>query len=89
MVPNTAKIVAVQLKRKLEMKNPHLQEYIRPAKCIKAVEALKACGNLFYQNVDVDRNFMETDEVCTLNVYQLTIFVPSSTNVLEKILGFF
>jgi len=52
------------------MKTTHLQKYIRPAKCIKAVEALKACGNPFYQ--DVDRDFMEIDKVCILDACQFT-----------------
>ena len=57
--PDDAKVVAVQLKRKLEMKNTHLSEYIRPTKCIKAVEKLKAYGNPFYQNIKVNEKFME------------------------------
>ena len=61
--PDDAKIVAVQLKRKLEMKNTHLEEFIRPAKCIKAVEKLKEIGNPFYQNVRVNDKFMEDNEV--------------------------
>ena len=55
--PDQSKIVAVQLKRKLEMKNTHLQEFIRPAKCIRAVEKLKELGNPFYQDVSVDKDF--------------------------------
>ena len=38
--PDQSKIVAVQLKRKLQWKNTHLEEFIRPAKCIKAVETI-------------------------------------------------
>ena len=52
-----AKIVAVKLKRKLEMKNSHLEAYIRPAKVIKAVETLKELGNQFYQDVTIDKEF--------------------------------
>ena len=75
--PNNAKIVAVQLKRKLEMKNTHLQEFIRPAKCIKAVETLKAARNPFYLNIELDRNFMENEEVCNLFICisQSAIFI--------------
>ena len=40
--PDDSKIVAVQLKRKLEMKNTHLEEYIQPKKCIDAVEMLQS-----------------------------------------------
>ena len=62
--PDEAKIVAVQLKRKLEMKNTHLAEFVRPAKCIKAVEKLKELGNPFYQDVRVNETFMQKEEVC-------------------------
>jgi hypothetical protein len=68
--PNDAKIVAVQLKRKIQWKNSHLQEYIRPAKCIKAVQTLKQLGNCFYQNITVNENFMEREEVCSFLLHQ-------------------
>ena len=61
--PDDAKIVAVTLKRKLEYKNSHLQEFIRPAKCLKAIQKLKELGNPFYENVSVNENFMEKEEV--------------------------
>ena len=60
--PDDSKIVAVQLKRKLEMKNSQLEEYIRPAKCIRAVKKLKELGNPFYQDVTIVENFMELSE---------------------------
>ena len=59
--PDDAKIVAVQLKRKLEMKNSHLEAYIRPSKVIKAVEKLKELGNRFYQDVKVNKEFKFKD----------------------------
>ena len=62
--PDDAKIVAVQLKRKLEMRNTHLEEFVRPSKCVKAVEKLKELKNPFYQNVQVNENFMDKEEVC-------------------------
>ena len=62
--PDDAKIVAVQLKRKIRMKNSHLEENIRPAKCIQAVKTLKEKKNPFYQDVTVNENFMEKEEVC-------------------------
>ena len=65
--PDDAKIVAVQLKRKLQWKNSHLQEYIKPAKCIKAVQKLKELGNCFYQNITVNENFMDKEEVCSFD----------------------
>ena len=54
---DTSKIVAVKWKRKLDMVNSHMEEYIRPAKCIEAVKKLKAMGNPFYVNINVDKNF--------------------------------
>lgn len=62
--PDDSKIVAVQLKRKIRMKNSHLEEYIRPAKCIKAVEKLKELGNPFYKDVTVNKQFLQKEEVC-------------------------
>ena len=67
--PDDAKIVAVQLKRKLQMKNSHLQEYIRPAKCIKAVLKLKELGNPFYQDVTINENFMEREKACNFDQF--------------------
>lgn len=63
--PDDAEICAVQLKRKLQMKTSHLQEFIRPAKCIKAVQKLKELENPFYQDVSINENFMEKEEVLT------------------------
>ena len=59
--PNDANIVAMQLKRKLEMKNSHLSEYIRPKQLIKALEKLIALGNPHYQDIKIDENFMDND----------------------------
>ena len=63
--PDDAKVVAVQLKRKVLWKNTHLQEFIRPAKCIAAVEKLKELGNPFYQDITINENFMDKQEVLT------------------------
>ena len=59
--PDDANVVAVQLKRKLEYKNSHLSEYIRPKLLVKAVETLKQCGNNFYQNVTINEDFMNKE----------------------------
>ena len=55
--PKDAKLVAVQLKRKKELKKSHLQAYIRPEKVLKAVEYLKEIGNPFYQDVKINEEF--------------------------------
>ena len=59
--PDDAKIVAVQLKRKLEMKNTHLEEYIRPKTLVKALETLKKI-NPFYKDVIIDEEFFTREE---------------------------
>ena len=57
--PEDAEIVAVKLKRKLELKNSHLEQYIRPKVIVKALETIKASGNPFYQDIDINENFMD------------------------------
>ena len=59
--PDDANIVAVQLKRKLEMKNSHLSEYIRPKQVVKSIEKLKLLGNPHYQDVKIDENFLDKE----------------------------
>ena len=63
--PNNAKIVAVQLKRKLELKNSHLQEHIRPSIVLDALETLKNLGNPFYQEIEINNEFMEKKDFAT------------------------
>ena len=59
--PDDSNIVAVQLKRKLEMKNSHLEEYIRPKTLVKALETLKKI-NPFYQDISIDEDFFIREE---------------------------
>ena len=59
--PDDANVVAVQLKRKLEYKNSHLHQYIRPKLLVKAIETLKQCGNAFYQNVTINEDFLNKE----------------------------
>ena len=57
--PDDSHIVAVQLKRRLQLKNSHLQEYIRPQAVIKALQALKEkFANPFYQDIEIDEGFL-------------------------------
>lgn len=60
--PDDANIVAVQLKRKLEMKNTHLEEYIRPKQLVRALEKLKSLGNMFYQDITINDSFMTKED---------------------------
>ena len=55
--PDDANIIAVQLKRKLELKTTHLKEYIRPKLLVKALKYLKS-NNTFYKNVNIDEDFV-------------------------------
>ncbi len=56
--PDEAKIVAVKLKRKMELKSVHLQEYIRPKVVVDAVEKVKSIGNPFFKNITVDKEVL-------------------------------
>ena len=57
--PNEAEIVAVQLKRRLQLKNSHLQEYIRPQMVVKALQMLKGkFSNPFYQDIEINEDFL-------------------------------
>jgi hypothetical protein len=51
-------LVAVQLKRKLEFKHSHLSEYIRPDIIVQYLQYLKQIGNVFYQDIDIDNDFL-------------------------------
>ena len=54
-----AAIVALQLKKKQELKSAYAESYIRPTVCLKAVQKLKEIKNPFYTNVIIDEKFME------------------------------
>ena len=57
--PEDAELVAVQLKRRLQLKNSHLQEFIRPQSVIKALQTLKEnFHNPFYQDIEIDEEFL-------------------------------
>ena len=54
-----ASIVALQLKKKQELKSAYAESFIRPAVCLKAVQKLKELKNPHYKNVVIDEKFME------------------------------
>ena len=58
---NDAQIIPVQLKRKVEYKTSHLEQYIRPNIVVKAVKTLKQIGNKFYQDVEIHEGFMDRE----------------------------
>ena len=59
---NTSGVVAVKWKRKMAMKNHHMEQFINPDKLIKAVKKLKELGNPFYQDIEVNENFHQENE---------------------------
>ena len=50
--PNEAGLIEVDLKRKVEYKNSHIQQLIDPEKCFKMLKLLKRAGNIHYQFYD-------------------------------------
>ena len=50
--PDEAGLIEVDLKRKVEYKNSHIQQLIDPKKCFKMLELLKKKGNIHYQFYD-------------------------------------
>ena len=53
--PEEAGIIPVKLKRKLEYKNNHIEQYISTKKIFEALNTLKSLGNKYYQFVsDMD-----------------------------------
>ena len=61
--PTGAGLVPIKLKRKLEYKNPHLQEYINIGKIHCALESLKQAGHSEYQFYEAS-NFDSYKERC-------------------------
>ena len=55
-------LIAVQLKRKLEFKHSHLSEYIRPDTILQYLQYLKQIGNVFYQDIDIDNDFLTKED---------------------------
>ena len=51
--PNEAGIIPVQLKRKVEYKNCHRDEYIDKGKLFKAIDTLITQGHPYYAGVDL------------------------------------
>ena len=59
--PDDAHIIAVKLRRKLEYKSAHLEEFVRPWVVINALKELQESGNKYYQDVEIDEGFLENE----------------------------
>ena len=64
--PDEAGLVAVKLKRKKNMKNVHLQEYVNVHKLFGALKLLKSFGHKYYQ-FDVVENIQDYAERCNID----------------------
>ena len=72
---DSAYIVNVEFKRKLDLKDPHMQSNIRASAPLNAVKKLIELGNPFYADVKVDEKYlhdkMETDEMASETIQEL------------------
>ena len=60
--PEEAGIIAVRFKRKMELRQAHLEEFIRPHFMLRALRKLKELGNIHYKDIEINENFMEMPE---------------------------
>ena len=60
--PNKAGVVGVRLKRKMEMKNAHIESFVRPHLLIEALKTLKRLGNVHYKDITIDESFLQKPE---------------------------
>ena len=67
--PKEAGLIQVKLKRKLEYKNYHKQEYIDPKKIFKTLEHLKRSGHPYYQFYDDSEAYRRRCKVEYLSLY--------------------
>ena len=60
-LPTSAHLIPLKLKRKLQYKTAYLNNYIRPAKVMSALQFLKK-NNTLYENVNINDNWTQTWE---------------------------
>ena len=64
--PDKSGVVAVKLKRKMELKGAHMEAFVRPQKLIDALKKLKELGNPHYQDIKIDKDFLSKGNgMCT------------------------
>ena len=69
--PDEAGLVAVKLKRKKNMKNVHLQEYVNVHRLFGALKLLKSFGHKYYQ-FDVVENIQDYED--KTNFYKVELY---------------
>ena len=57
-----AEVVGCQLKRKMDMKNVHLEAFVRPNYLINAVKKFQVLGNPFYEGIKINEQWQEPME---------------------------
>ena len=57
-----AGVVGVRLKRKMDLKNAHIESFVRPHMLIEALKTFKSLGNVHYKDVEIDESFLEKAE---------------------------
>jgi hypothetical protein len=78
-----AGVIPVQLKRKIEYKNNHLEQYISTKKIFKALQTLKRLGNKYFQFVpDLDK-YRDKCKNHDPDGYNL-LFEPKSPEIFEE-----
>ena len=60
--PEEAEVVGCQFKRKKDMKNIHIEAFVRPNKMIKAIEKFQELGNPFYEGIKINEQWKEPME---------------------------
>ena len=60
--PDKAGVVGVRLKRKMDLKNAHIESFVRPHMLIEALKTFKSLGNVHYKDVQIDESFLEKPE---------------------------
>ena len=63
-LPSAASVIPVQLKRRKLYKGSHVEQYIRPAHLVSALNALQKLGNKHYQTIEIRENY---EDFCKLN----------------------
>ena len=66
--PDKAGIVGVRLKRKMDMKNAHIESFVRPHILFQALKTFKDLGNIHYKDIEIDFDFLEKQDETPMEV---------------------
>ena len=77
--PDEAGIIAVRLKRKMTLRQAHLEEFIRPHYVLRALRKLKELGNIHYKDIVINDKFMSRPEQMEVNEHEEEMDVDSES----------